>query len=136
MVAENDEKIAAICSVDCAKQLGLNIIAENIADCELNRTRFICICRDLQISPDADAISVMLKIPDTEGSLYRLLTKFCVNGMNLLRIESRPLKDGSFNVMFYLDFDGHIDEPRVKALMNDLTENLEYFRFLGTFRNE
>lgn len=136
MVAESDEKIAAICSVDCAKQLGLTILAENVADCELNRTRFICISRNMQISPDADAISVMLKIPDTEGSLYRLLTKFCVNGMNLLRIESRPLKDGSFNVMFYLDFDGHIDEPRVKALMNDLTENLEYFRFIGTFKNE
>lgn len=136
MVAESDEKIAAICSVECAKQFGLNILAENIADCELNRTRFICISRNLEIAPESDAISVMLKIADTEGSLYRLLTKFCVNGMNLLRIESRPLKDGSFNVMFYLDFDGRIDEPRVKAIMNDLTENLEYFRFLGTFKNE
>ncbi len=136
MVAKSDEKIGAICSVECAKQLGLRILAENIADCELNRTRFICISRNLEIDPESDAISVMLKIAHTEGSLYRLLTKFCVNGMNLLRIESRPLKDGSFDVMFYLDFDGRIDEPRVKAIMNDLTDNLEYFRFIGTFKNE
>lgn len=136
MVSKSDEKIAAICSVECAEKLGLTVLAKNVADCEVNRTRFICISRDMQIMPEADSISVMLKIPDTEGSLYRLLTKFCVNGMNLQKIESRPLKDGSFNVMFYLDFDGRIDDPGVKALMNDLAENLEYFRFLGTFKNE
>ncbi len=90
----------------------------------------------MQIDPESDSISVMLKIPDTEGSLYRLLTKFYVNGMNLQKIESRPLKDGSFNnVMFYLDFDGKVDDKGVKALMNDLTENVEYFRLLGTFKN-
>ena len=138
MVAESnsDERIAAICSVECAEKLGLHIIARDITDCALNRTRFVCITRDLQVSPESDAISVMLKIPHTEGSLYRLLTKFYVNGMNLLRIESRPIKDGSFDVMFYLDFSGRIDDPSVKALMNDLVENLEYFRFLGTFKSE
>ena len=61
IVAESEEKIAAICSVECAKQLGLTILAENVADCELNRTRFICISRNMEISPDANAISVMLK---------------------------------------------------------------------------
>ncbi len=136
MVSKSTENIAAICSVECAEKLGLHIIAENISDCSVNRTRFICISRDMQVEPDADTISVMIKIPDTEGSLYRLLTKFYVNGMNLQKIESRPLKDGSFNVMFYLDFDGRINDPAVKALMNDLTENVEYFRFLGTFKNE
>ncbi len=137
MVAESDpaEKKAAICSIDCAKKLGLRIIAHDITDCEMNRTRFVCIARDLQVSPEADAISVMLKIPHTEGSLYRLLTKFYVNGMNLLRIESRPVKDGSFDVMFYLDFSGRIDDANVKAVMNDLAKNLEYFRFLGTFKS-
>ena len=137
MVAESDpaDKLAAICSVECAERLGLNIIARDIADCSLNRTRFVCISRDLQVSPEADAVSVMLKIPHTEGSLYRLLTKFYVNGMNLLRIESRAVRDGSFDVMFYLDFSGRIDDPSVKAVMNDLAANLEYFRFLGTFKS-
>lgn len=137
MVAESsDDTIAAICSVECAQQLGLKIIEKNISDCSVNRTRFICISRNMQICPDSDAVSVMLKIPDTEGSLYRLLTKFYVNGMNLLKIESRPLKDGSFHVMFYLDFSGVLSDPDVKALMNDLAENVEYFRLLGTFKNE
>lgn len=136
MVAESNENIAAVCSVDCAKQLGLHIIAENIADCSVNRTRFICITRNLQVAPESDIISVMLKIPHTEGSLSRLLTKFSVNGMNLCRIENRPVKDGSFEVMFYLDFSGKITDPDVKALLSDLASNLEYFRLLGTSEAE
>lgn len=138
MVSKSDpaEKLAAICSVECAEKLGLNIIARDITDCQLNRTRFVCISRDLQVSEESDAISVMLKIPHTEGSLYRLLTKFYISGMNLLRIESRPIRDGSFDVMFYLDFSGKVTDPNVKALMSDLSSNLEYFRFLGTFCNK
>ncbi|MDE6034411.1 MAG: chorismate mutase [Ruminococcus sp.] len=136
MVSNNDDKIASICSVDCAERLGLDIIATDIADCSVNRTQFVCISRDLQVLPSSDTISIMIQIPHTEGSLYRLLTKFYVNGMNLIRIENRPIRDGSFDVMFYLDFNGRLNDPAVRALMNDLSENMEYFRCLGTFRNE
>jgi len=136
MVMNSSEDIASICSSDCAERLGMEILAENIADCSVNRTQFVCIARELQVSPDADTISVMIQIPHTEGSLYRLLTKFYVNGMNLIKIENRPIRDGSFDVMFYLDFNGKLQDPDVRALMNDLSENMEYFRCLGTFRNE
>lgn len=136
MVSGSEEKIAAICSVDCAERLGLDILATDIADCSVNRTQFVCIARDLQVSHAADTISIMIQIPHTEGSLYRLLTKFYVNGMNIIRIENRPVRDGSFDVMFYLDFSGKLNDPAVRALMNDLSDNMEYFRCLGTFRNE
>lgn len=130
--SSDDEKIAAICSKDCAEKLGLHIISDKITDCQINRTKFICISRNLQVMPEADTISVMLKIPHTQGSLYRLLTKFYVNGMNLCKLESRPIKDGSFDVMFYLDFTGRVTDKHVKALLNDLGNTLEFFRFLGT----
>lgn len=135
-VAKSDKPIAAICSVDCAKSLGLDILAADIADCLINRTQFICISKNMQVAQDADAVSVMLTIPHTQGSLYRLLTKFYVNGMNLLRIESRPIRDGSFDVLFFLDFSGKLTDPGVKAVMRDLEENLETFRCIGTFRSE
>lgn len=131
-----EDRIAAVCSVECAEKLGLNILAKGIADSSVNRTQFVCISRDMQVAPESDTISVMLKIPHTEGSLYRLLTKFYVNGMNLIRIESRPIKDGSFEVMFYLDFSGKISDPNVKETLRDLEQNLEYFRILGTFKGE
>lgn len=136
MVKNSDRNIASVCSVDCAERLGLEILAENIADCSVNRTQFVCIARELQVSPDSDTISIMLQIPHTEGSLHRLLTKFYVNGTNLIRIENRPIRDGSFDVMFYLDFNGKLKDPSVRALMNDLSDNMEYFRCLGTFRND
>ena len=135
-VLRSSEPIAAICSVDCAKRLGLEVIARNIADCTINRTQFIIISRDLQVAENSDAVSVMLTIPHREGSLYRLLTKFFVNGMNLLRIESRPIRDGSFDVMFFLDFSGKLSDPSVKAVLRDLEENLSNFRCIGTFKSE
>ncbi|MBR1738940.1 MAG: chorismate mutase [Ruminococcus sp.] len=137
MVAESkpEDRLAAICSVECAERLGLTVLARDIADATVNRTRFICISRELQADPEADVVSVMLKIPHTEGSLYRLLTKFFVSGMNLMRIENRPIKDGSFDVWFYLDFSGRLDDANVSALMSDLAENLEDFRILGTFKS-
>ncbi|MBR4627521.1 MAG: chorismate mutase [Ruminococcus sp.] len=131
----DEDRFAAICSPECANRLGLDIIAENIADCSVNRTLFVCISRELQVDPQSDAISVMLTIPHTEGSLYRLLTKFYVNGMNLLKIENRPIRDGSFDVRFYLDFSGKLTDPSVAATLRDLSENLEYFRLLGTFKS-
>ena len=81
--------------------------------------------------PEADTISVVLKLPNTQGSLYRLLTKFFVNGLNLDKLESRPIKNGSFEVMFYLDFKGNIKDEGVAALIADLSQNLEFFKFLG-----
>ena len=90
----------------------------------------------MQVAPESDAISVMLRIPHTEGSLYRLLTKFYVNGMNLQRIENRPIRDGSFDVLFYMDFTGKLTDPAVKSTIRDLNGNLEYFRLLGTFVSE
>jgi chorismate mutase/prephenate dehydratase len=135
-VMNSEEPIAAICSVDCAEQKGMTILARDIADVSLNRTQFIIISKDMQVAPDSDAVSVMLSIPHKEGSLYRMLTKFYVNDMNLIRIESRPIRDGSFDVMFFLDFTGRITDTGVKAVLRDLEENCDSFRCIGTFKSE
>ena len=130
-VANSDEKLAAICSEDCAKQFSLKILARNIANSLSNYTKFICISKNFELTHEADTISVILKLQNTQGSLYRLLTKFTVNGLNLDKLESRPIKDGSFDVMFYLDFKGNIFDKSVEALIADLSQNLEFFKFLG-----
>lgn len=135
-VMNSKENIAAICSVECAEKMGMKILARDIADVSLNRTQFIIISKDMQVAPDSDSVSVMLTIPHKEGSLYRMLTKFYVNDMNLIRIESRPIRDGSFNVMFFLDFTGKITDPSVKAVMRDLEENCGTFRCIGTYKSE
>ena len=133
MVMESEEPIAAICSENCAKLFGMEILRDHISDYVPNFTRFICISKMLEVSPDADRISVMLRLPHEEGSLHRMLSKFVIAGMNLLKLESRPIRNGSFEVLFYLDFSGSIHDTSVCALLSDLAENLEYFKFLGNY---
>lgn len=133
LTASSDSKIAAICSPACAELYGLTILKNDIADISPNYTRFICITRDFYISQNPDTISVALSLPNVKGSLYRLLTKFYVYGLDLKHIESKPLKDGSFDVIFYLDFTGNINEANTACLLNELKSQLSYFKFLGNY---
>lgn len=133
-------KIAAICSESCARLYGLDILEKNIADNPENYTRFICISKRLEVSENADMISVALTTPHTAGALYRLLTRFAVNGLNLAKIENRPLppdmeKSGEFDVMFYLDFYGSIKDLSVVKLLKCLESELNYYKFLGNFES-
>lgn len=135
-VSESNENIAVICSEECAVNLGLKILAKGISNFIPNYTKFICISKDFKVLPDADTISVILNIPNTSGSLYRLLAKFITGGMNLDRIESRPIKNGSFDAMFYLNFKGNIHDKDVQTLIRGLESELEYFKLLGAYAEE
>ena len=132
-VSESDEPIAAICSKRCAELYGFDIISEDISDSYPNYTRFICISRDFRMGEEAKSISMLITLPNTQGSLIRLLTKFFVNGLSLEKIESRPLAGGSFNVMFYLDFEGNINDKKVSALLSELNNEFYSFKFLGNY---
>jgi len=132
-VAESSEPIGAICSEHCAELYGLEPIVRNISDVLPNYTKFICVSNKFKKSVNADIISIIVTIPHVKGSLYRLLTKFFVCGLNLVKLESRPLLDGSFSVAFYIDFQGSIDDVRVSSLLTALRNELEYFKFLGNY---
>ena len=136
LVAKSDKKIAAICSEKCARLYNLKVLETNISDEESNFTRFVCIARDPMVEQDANRVSVIMSLSDDEGSLYRMLTKFRVAGLNLLRIESRPRHQGNFDVVFYLDFEGSVDDERVNALLVSLQNELKDFRFLGNYSED
>lgn len=141
IVAKTDETdCAAICSAMCAELNGLEILAENISDIKDNYTRFILISNRLEVPEDASIISLSLTLPHTPGSLYRLLTRFSYCGLNLLRIESKPMpsgfadvKDEAFDFIFYLDFEGNIKNEAVVKLLNNLENEMKYYRFLGNY---
>lgn len=133
LVAESSEPIACICSEDAAKLFGLEIVESHIADAYPNYTRFICISKKFISAEDAGTISVSLSIPHTQGSLYRLLTKFSVSGMNLVKIENKPIAGKEFEVIFYLDFSGNCRDRKVSALLEELSKEHSYFKFLGNF---
>lgn len=133
-VSRSSEPIAAICSTDCAEHFGLKIIDKNIEDAHNNFTKFILISKKLKLAEDADIISVSLTVPHQASALYRLLTKFSVSGLNLTMIESRPIANTDFDVLFYLDFEGSIKSPDVIKLIRELESELGYFRFLGNYK--
>ena len=132
-VLNSNDKVAAICSEEYAEMSGLDILNNNITNANENYTRFICISKDIYISENADIISVSLSLSHTPGALYRLLTKFSVIGLNLLRIESKPIASKDFNVVFYLDFSGSIKQPEVIEIISALKAELDYFKFLGNY---
>jgi chorismate mutase/prephenate dehydratase len=133
MVSKSDEPFAAICSETSANEFGLKILKKGINDVYPNYTKFICISKNCQISENADTISIVLTLPNECGSLYKMLTKFFVNNLNMQKIESRPLKNGSFDVKFHIDFEGNINNPKVCALLHDLKNNIESFKFIGNY---
>lgn len=131
LVADSDAPIAAICSENCAKLNHLQILAQNISNVSPNYTRFICITKELQVDPNASIISIMLTIPNEPGSLSKLLEKFYIYNLNLDRIESRPIQDGSFGVVFHIDFKGNLNDRKVAAFLNSLCKFCMNFKLLG-----
>lgn len=131
---KNDPALACICSENCAKLYGLKILNDKIADAYPNYTRFICFSKDYISPADADTISVCVTIPNTPGSLYRMLTKFYAAGLNLTKIESKNIAGSDFEVMFYLDFSGSCYDAKVVSLLHDLENEMTFFRFLGSFK--
>ena len=134
MVSEaGDNSVAALSSRSCMKLYGLACLAEAVQDKGNNHTRFICISKDLEIYPGADRTSLMLVLPHTPGSLYKALSRFYALGINLIKLESRPLPDRNFEFMFYFDLDISVYSPQFIQLMGELESISEDCSYLGSY---
>ena len=134
MIADSgDITKAAIASKLAAQKHGLDIVAEKIQNSSKNCTRFVVISRDLVIPENANKISLTFALPHITGSLYRTLSRFAMAGLNLTKLESRPLHDENFTYLFYLDFEGSIQKNYVDELMSALSAEMEKFTFLGHY---
>ena len=135
MVAEaGNPALAAIASRKAGEIYGLNILDDSVQSVDKNCTRFIAISSRLTIPADADKISLIFSLPHTTGSLYRALARFALEGLNLTKIESRPIRDGGFHYAFYLDFEGSVSQPGTRDLLCALSEEMPAFTFLGNYR--
>ncbi len=134
MAAESTEPgIAALSSRACSRLYGLDILKSDVQDSGNNYTRFICISRELEIYPGANRTSLMVVLPHEPGSLYRLLSRFNALGINLTKLESRPMPERSFEFMFYFDFDTSVYSPRFIQLMGELGELTDEYEYLGSY---
>ena len=132
-VSEAGGGAAALSSRSCAKLYGLTCLEESVQDQGNNYTRFICISKNLEIYPGADRTSLMLVLPHTPGSLYKVLSRFYALGINLNKLESRPLPERDFEFMFYFDLDTAVYSPQFIQLMGELQNICEEFNYLGSY---
>lgn len=134
MVSESERNdVAAISSVNCAHLYGLSVLSDNVQDSDNNYTRFICISKNLEIYPGANKISLMMTLPHQPGSLYTTISKFSALGLNLTKLESRPILGSDFEFMFYLDMDASIYSEEVIKLLCEFENSLDTFVFLGSY---
>lgn len=125
--------LAAISSPACAELYHLGIVEEHISDSDSNFTRFICIAKELQIYPGANRMSLMLNVRHTPGALYAMIAKFAALGLNLTKIESRPIAGTDFEFMFYFDLDASVYAPEALQLLCELDAGPESFTYLGSY---
>ncbi len=134
MVAESDrDDLAAISSRSCAELYGLCALSDTVQNSENNFTRFICISKELEIYPGAGKTSLMLTVPHRPGSLYGVIARIAALGMNLTKLESRPIPGKDFEFMFYFDLDASIYDPEVVRLICELDSDLDEFAYLGSY---
>ena len=134
MVAESGRSdVAAIASRGCAELYGLQNLAPSIQDKDNNRTRFICISKNLEIYPGADKTSIMLTLPHRPGALYRVLARLYALGINVTKLESRPIPDRDFEFMFYFDLETSVYSEEFIQLMCELDDLSEEFKYLGSY---
>ncbi len=125
--------IACISSRECASLYNLSILEQNIQNSSSNYTRFICISKNLEIFENSNKISIMASLPHEKGSLNRILNKFAAVGLNLTKLESRPMANTDFEFNFYFDFEASIENKEVISLIADLENGTEQFTFLGGY---
>lgn len=133
-VAESDRTdIASLSSHSCASLYGLNCLASSVQDKGNNYTRFICISKNLEIYPGADRTSIMCVVPHRPGSLFKVLSRFFALGINLQKLESRPIPDRDFEYMMYFDFDTPLYSPEFVQVISELEDMCEEFRYFGSY---
>lgn len=125
--------VAAIASFSCVKLYDLDCLASDIQDRSNNYTRFICISKKLEIFPGADRSSIMMILPHCPGSLYKALSRFYALGLNLIKLESRPIPDRDFQFMFYFDLETSVYTDEFVNLIDGMKEICEEFRYLGSY---
>jgi len=126
---------AVIASRECAELYGLDVLEEEISDVSSNYTRFICIARKGEVYSGADKVSLLMNLSHRPGALSDVLVKFAAGGINLTKLESRPIPGTDFEFRFVFELEASAFDPRVVNVLAGLANDpdIEHFTFLGAY---
>lgn len=132
-MAHQDHSLAAVASDLAIKTYDLQVVARGIEDYRGNTTRFLLIGDKSPSRSGQDKTSLLLSLVDRPGALYHTLNIMAEQGINLTKIESRPVKGEAGKYMFFIDVSGHIEDPEIEQTCARLRENCASFEWLGSY---
>ncbi len=134
MVAMSKDKTkAALSSSHCASIYHLSMLAGGVQNSDGNFTRFICIAKKPMIFPGSNRTSVMMILPHRRGALFSVMSSIQAAGVNLIKLESRPVPGSDFGFMFYFDIEESMYSENLPMLLTELQTKSDYFKYLGTY---
>ena len=130
---DGDKTQAAIASRQAGELYGLMILAENICYNGQNATRFIIVSKKPIYVKDAHKISIFFELPHESGTLYNMLSHIIYNGLNMTKIESRPIAGRTWEYRFFVDFEGNLRDSAVKNALRGMEAETSYLKILGHY---
>jgi len=129
----NKESLACIASREASEIFQVPVIIENIADNPKNYTRFLILSKKKADESEKDKTSIIFSIKHEPGALHHIIEKISKYGINLTKIESRPKKNTVWEYNFYVDFEGHENNSRVKEMLKNIKEKTLFLKILGSY---
>lgn len=133
VAALKDPSIAAICSPLAAEIYGLEILQRNLSTNTTNTTRFVVVSPLPELRPNRDKICISLTTANDSGALHNVLTVFALHGINLVRLESRPIPEHNWEYMFFIEFTGDLMTVEMDAAIHEISLLSADLRVLGNF---
>ena len=130
---DGDKSQAAIASEQAAKIYGLDILERGVNQSTSNSTRFIIVTNQKIFLKKAAKVSLCLEVSHESGSLYRILSHFIYNNLNMCKIESRPIEERNWEYRFFIDFEGNLADGAVKNALRGLREEARSMKILGNY---
>ena len=133
LAANPEPGVAAIASALAAELYGLEILGSGIEDFPFNYTRFFVLALDDPPRAQRNKTSLVFSTRHQPGALYECLGEFATRGINLSKIESRPRLNRPWQYIFYLDFEGHWQDPQCEAAIMGLLRRSSFVKLLGSY---